>query len=797
MRKRNMIETIPASSNSDMPYNHDFEVTAENADYPIWIWDPDRLKIVWANHKALEFWHEESVLDMCEKDFPYDCEFAEDIRRRLPTIRDKMIVRERMTAAPAGIPIRIDCVLMKHHFANGRIGVRVEANRVIQGTGFELDRLREVISLSPFALSLFSEDGVLLLQNKADEITFGSGQRAGLIPRYGNKGTARDALKSVLMHGSYSHTHDLETSYGQKCRHRISFRRMHDPVTGASTVLAFMTDISDRYVTLTEHECSDSENEFPSTTTHCTYSSEHAQKMDNVHYISELSLNSSSNDITSDESSALLNTLSIGVMVISDDLSIKSINSSLLSSLGFNEDHNIQDLSLRSCFPRDYEYVETSIARLSGDKEGSHSSIDLVINSSNSGEIAWMLGNMRSFSSMGRTFVTLCLTDISTHKKAISRMKHDEKSRNAALSGIGVTSVFINSEGRIQRASLKEMAQILEMNEANLKHANLVDLLSSDSHKELINHMAEIQDHVDTDEKPSKKSVLLETAFGVSIEITAACSMENDGSWCLAIRKCNDKKGLSLNDIDDTSNIAAESEQMVANTCHELRTPLNALIGFTEIIRADAGALNNTRYKEYMDDIFDCSQQMLSTLNNMLDMHRLMSGKYNIDKTPVDLGEITGSVTRMLVPVAKKRRVVLNVNIDDKVPKVMGDEYTIRQSILNIVSNAIKYVAEAGTVYISLSIEPEFGVVVEISDNGLGMDANEIKRIMEPYQRLPGKDGGETGTGLGIPLAKSMAELNGIDFRIESEKGIGTIVRFVFSKSMIIHPKRNSGRRSR
>jgi len=227
--------------------NHEVASAAEPG---VWIWDHDRRRIVWANDSALRFWGERTVLDLLDRDFPPADTATEQFARLLhaATAPGTERVRARLTLAPAGKPRRVDSIASRFVLADGRIGLQISATPLPVGMASEPERMREIFATAPVAMALFAEDGRLLVQNDASELAFGSGRLGGLTARYGERAPARDALRALLVSGSFSETAALTTRAGPR-RFRVTMRRMLDPVTGGFAALASFSDIAQRETT--------------------------------------------------------------------------------------------------------------------------------------------------------------------------------------------------------------------------------------------------------------------------------------------------------------------------------------------------------------------------------------------------------------------------------------------------------------------------------------------------------------------------------------------------------------------
>ena len=212
----------------------------------VWVWDPERARIAWANEPGLRFWGERTLVDLMERDFAPGDEAALDFGQLLQAVhaRQGRGVRARMVLAPRGAPVRVEARASAVSLPDGRPGLRVEAVRAPAGDAAEVDRLREIIERSPAAISLFAEDGTLLFQNAAADRSFDDGATS-LAERVGDARAARDALRAMLVNGSHVQSVRLKTRTGERM-HRIALRRMHDPVSDRLAAAAFFTDVEDR-----------------------------------------------------------------------------------------------------------------------------------------------------------------------------------------------------------------------------------------------------------------------------------------------------------------------------------------------------------------------------------------------------------------------------------------------------------------------------------------------------------------------------------------------------------------------
>jgi signal transduction histidine kinase len=212
----------------------------------------------------------------------------------------------------------------------------------------------------------------------------------------------------------------------------------------------------------------------------------------------------------------------------------------------------------------------------------------------------------------------------------------------------------------------------------------------------------------------------------------------------------------------------------LANMSHELRTPLNAIIGFSDMIRSETlGPVACPKYVEYADDIHSSAEHLLDMINDVMDLARIESGHFEIRESEVDLSVLLGSCLRMLRQRARNHGVDLGFEAPESC-QVLCDAPKIRQIIINLLVNAIKFTPPGGRVCLRLEKQAH-GVRIEVIDTGVGIAAKDIERVLIPfYQSARTKLLPNDGVGLGLPLARRLAELHGGSLRLESELGQGT-----------------------
>jgi PAS domain S-box-containing protein len=233
---------------------------------------------------------------------------------------------------------------------------------------------------------------------------------------------------------------------------------------------------------------------------------------------------------------------------------------------------------------------------------------------------------------------------------------------------------------------------------------------------------------------------------------------------------------------------SAAKGEFLAVMSHELRTPLNAIIGFSEIISGEVlGPVGSERYRGYAGDILHAGHHLLGLINDILDMSKIEARQMELHESVFDIAAATMSCVRLMRQRAGNGGVALANAVPPDLPRVRGDEMRIRQVILNILSNAVKFTPPEGEVELRAKPLDEGGLELSIQDHGIGMTADEIAIALQPFRQVESAaNRTHEGTGLGLPLAKALIELHGGSLVIASTPGDGTLVRIVLPSARVL-----------
>jgi len=247
---------------------------------------------------------------------------------------------------------------------------------------------------------------------------------------------------------------------------------------------------------------------------------------------------------------------------------------------------------------------------------------------------------------------------------------------------------------------------------------------------------------------------------------------------------------VALLQAKEEAEIASRSKtEFLANMSHELRTPLNAIIGFSQVMADQLmGPLGTPRYIGYARDICTSAQHLLGIIGDILDVSKLEAGKVELDEEETDIPALMRDVMQLVGERARALDVEIDIDMPPNLPRLRADSLKLKQVLLNLITNAIKF-SEAGERVLLSALFDENGFHISVADQGIGMDEHEVEtaitrfgQVASPWSRR------HPGTGLGLPLAIGLVELHGGKLHIQSEKNVGTTVTFTLPRERALAP---------
>lgn len=269
-------------------------------------------------------------------------------------------------------------------------------------------------------------------------------------------------------------------------------------------------------------------------------------------------------------------------------------------------------------------------------------------------------------------------------------------------------------------------------------------------------------------------------AKGSNATAVAMCEFRAQKDDLIAELEQQTSKAVAAQSRAEAANEA--KSRFLATMSHELRTPLNAIMGFSEVMKNEMlGKLDNPTYHEYSNNIHDSGAHLLKLINEILDLSRIEAESYELREEPVHLTDIAGDCVKLLQLRAEGRGIEIIEELDYALPQIWADQRACRQICLNLISNALKFTPRGGSILITVAKTEQEGQILSVRDTGPGIPKDEIPKVLQAFgQGSLAHETAEGGTGLGLPIVKSLIELHGGTFQLRSElrKGTEAIVAF-------------------
>ena len=327
-----------------------------------------------------------------------------------------------------------------------------------------------------------------------------------------------------------------------------------------------------------------------------------------------------------------------------------------------------------------------------------------------------------------------------------------------------------------------------------VKARSLAELLTPESRKPLQDYLAALNGpglaSVFNDGREFTAIVKQGGEVPLFVTLGKLQSPHSKAAFCAVVRDLTSWKRTEreLREAKEAAEQASKQKSdFLAGISHEIRTPLNAIIGFSDVMRLERfGEIKNEKYRAYANDIHTSGAHLLALVNDLLDLSKVEAGKLELDFTAVNIADVVDHALRLLQEEAARAGIVVRKSLAQGLPRVVADLRALRQVLLNLVSNAVKYTRRGGQVIVSAQMDQHGELLLRVKDTGDGMTETQLHEALQPYARVEATARGQGGTGLGLPLSKALVEANRARFVISSAPGEGTLAEIRFPATRVL-----------
>jgi len=372
------------------------------------------------------------------------------------------------------------------------------------------------------------------------------------------------------------------------------------------------------------------------------------------------------------------------------------------------------------------------------------------------------------------------------------RMKGEIEELHSILETATDGVVLLDEDGSI-RSLNRSASALFNYDNAEISNKPFVTLFAHESQRAVLDYLSGLANNGVASVLNDGREVIGREASGGFLPLFMTIGrLKSTNGYCAVIRDITQWKRTE-EDLRNAKRAAetanAHKTDFLARVSHEIRTPLNAIIGFADMMATERfGPIGHPRYIEYSNDIVRSGRHVLDIVNDLLDISKIEAGQMDVDFKAVALNETIAEAVSLVQPQANNQRVIIRTALSQSVPPVVADLRSIKQILLNILSNAIKFTPSGGQIVVSTAYEANGSVVLRVRDTGIGMTRSELEQAMKPFRQVSASSSRVRGdgTGLGLPLTKAMVDANRANFSITSTPNEGTLVEISFPSQRVL-----------
>ncbi|WP_319530755.1 ATP-binding protein [uncultured Cohaesibacter sp.] len=351
--------------------------------------------------------------------------------------------------------------------------------------------------------------------------------------------------------------------------------------------------------------------------------------------------------------------------------------------------------------------------------------------------------------------------------------------------------VVLDETGHILRMNHSAEA-LFEVDRHEIAGNSFLDLIMEESHKDVLDYLNRLKSHGFASLLNDGRDIIGRVRTGGMIPLfmtMGRVAIPGTNRFCAVLRDVTDWKRTEETMLTEKLKAESASKQkseFLTRVSHEIRTPLNAILGFSEVMMEEQfGPIGSERYKDYLKDISISGNHIMALLNDIMDLSKVESGKLDLNFEATQLNRLVAESVGIMQPQANREQIIFRTSLASDLPDIAGDDRSLRQVVLNLLSNALKFTPAGGQVIVSTLQEESGDVVLRIRDTGIGMSEDDIQSALEPFRQLA-TSRKDDGIGLGLPLTKALVEANRGRMRLSSKEKHGTLVEVTFPKKRVI-----------